>query len=60
VLAADAESDEPRGDSAKERHTFEQAENERHLVELRLANHERRQDAVVDGLLHPLGDPGGK
>ena len=58
MLAPDSEADEARGDAPKQGETFEQAEDEGHLVERRLADHQRREDAVVDDLLRPLDDLG--
>jgi len=56
VLPSDAKADQACGDSTEERHSVEQAEHERHLVELRLAQDQRRQHAIVDESLRALDD----
>ena len=56
MLAPDAEADQPRRDAPQEWQAIEQPECERHLVDDRLADDQRGQDAVVHGFLHALHD----
>jgi hypothetical protein len=60
MLAPDAEADQPCRDSPKKRDPLEQAQRPGHLVQHGLADDERRQDAVVDGLLGALDDACGE
>jgi hypothetical protein len=54
VLSPHPEADEARRDAAEQRHAVEQFKHERHLVELGLAHHQRRQHPLVDDLLCAL------
>ena len=57
MLAPNSEADEPCRQSPKEVNSVEQPENEGHLVQHRFADHEWRQDTIVDRLLGSLDDP---
>jgi hypothetical protein len=60
MLAPDSEAHEPGRNPAKDREPVKQAQGERHLVEHRLADDERRKHPIVDELLAPLDDAGWK
>jgi len=57
MLAPDAKADDARGNSPQDWEAIEEPQNERHFFKHCLADNERRQDAVVDRLLHALDNP---